>query len=854
MGDPLKGRSYTILLEKFPGIDFGKLTLFLNGMAATMSQPHPKGKVLEKSAVKLLLSIAQSDRERECIRVAIYKASGISPTEARHRYRFQNMEARASAVDKAIQEAQIITEAIDDLAKVQDKAILATFGVEPATETDSSESEGEEDMPMCLPAESTEKENQIALDDLAHLMQQSIYNWFEFYEKVEALTENDTEVSAITESFFSNLSKFKFSEVEVGQINQSRQAFFAAQSESNSHQLDQIARAVNRDIVSESDSDVDPQDLVGITDPLSSAAKALVIKRRVAIQRKARRLKAKAIAQRRFLSRKVSKRTSNILANCPHIGERIEEYVQEHSVGADAWRRTGVLTFDGNVKLKEKVTYEGIRQHLQNVHHRHFSYGTIVELCVARNKRRRSAQRYHGIAKVTTRRARKGFNLRFNPDKHWSAAFYKGLNKLQYADGRDMVNINWDDATGFHLDTLTTCKQYPSAAVQGKDVLTTRTDYVNKYASVLQTTSYNFTKTQTTPELCAGIVKAQKLHEKNPAQHASDLEMLEEKQEVQAALKHQLTGQAKAIDCIRVDGAVDEGPAHHEVQFWWTLRHLRRRKVCTLLTSRSSGSSYLNRVELQNGSLSHGHANTFIPSTLTGACTDEQTGKVDESKWKRNMELAIQAYINRVNHCPCGDTVIHLFQGANSEELQSVREKLQIFLKGSQKMKHNLQDEFPDLYAWFDSIWTVRNRHMVPGLPSQYIFLLICCYKENCTHPLCKEGKPNSVHTWYPGGPPLCYLPLPRPDLDRLWGNPSCPTCKGFCAGHYKCSVFTNTTDSVALNATSPPPSNVLKDKFNELHGRPITDEFVQSAAKEVLLTQEEVSIWLDHLNTILRN
>ena len=297
MGDPLKGRSYTILLEKFPGIDFGKLTLFLNGMAATMSQPHPKGKVLEKSAVKLLLSIAQSDRERECIRVAIYKASGISPTEARHRYGFQNMEARASAVDKAIQEAQIITEAIDDLAKVQDKAILATFGVEPATETDSSESEGEEDMPeedmpMCLPAESTEKENQIALD---HLVQQSIYNWFEFYEKVEALTENDTEVSAITESFFSNLSKFKFSEVEVGQINQSRQAFFAAQSESNSHQLDQIPRAVNGDIVSESDSDVDPQDLVGITDPLSSAAKALVIKRRVAIQRKARRLKAKAI-------------------------------------------------------------------------------------------------------------------------------------------------------------------------------------------------------------------------------------------------------------------------------------------------------------------------------------------------------------------------------------------------------------------------------------------------------------------------------------------------------------------------------------------------------------------------------
>ena len=104
--------------------------------------------------------------------------------------------------------------------------------------------------------------------------------------------------------------------------------------------------------------------------------------------------------------------------------------------------------------------------------------------------------------------------------------------------------------------------------------------------------------------------------------------------------------------------------------------------MCTLFTSRSSGSSYLNQVELQNGSLSRGHANTFFPSTLTGACTDEQTGKVDESKWKRNMELAIQAYINRVNHCPCGDTVIHLFQGANSEELQSVREKTSDLFEG----------------------------------------------------------------------------------------------------------------------------------------------------------------------------
>jgi len=62
--------------------------------------------------------------------------------------------------------------------------------------------------------------------------------------------------------------------------------------------------------------------------------------------------------------------------------------------------------------------------------------------------------------------------------------------------------------------------------------LTTHTDYVNKYPSVLQTTSYNFTATSKTEEVCAGVVKAPKIHEKTPAQHAGDLEMLELREEL----------------------------------------------------------------------------------------------------------------------------------------------------------------------------------------------------------------------------------------------------------------------------------------------------------------------------------
>ena len=62
-------------------------------------------------------------------------------------------------------------------------------------------------------------------------------------------------------------------------------------------------------------------------------------------------------------------------------------------MGVDAWRQTGILTFDGNVKVIKKATYNRIKEHLETIiYDGKFSYGTVVEFCVARNKRRQSSQ------------------------------------------------------------------------------------------------------------------------------------------------------------------------------------------------------------------------------------------------------------------------------------------------------------------------------------------------------------------------------------------------------------------------------------------------------------------------------
>ena len=80
--------------------------------------------------------------------------------------------------------------------------------------------------------------------------------------------------------------------------------------------------------------------------------------------------------------------------------------------------------------------------------------------------------------------------------------------------------VNRDDAAGFRLDTLSTHRLHRNPVVQGHEILTTRTDFVSNYPSLLKTTSYNFTGTKNTPEMCAGVVKGAGVFPKNSAQHS----------------------------------------------------------------------------------------------------------------------------------------------------------------------------------------------------------------------------------------------------------------------------------------------------------------------------------------------
>lgn len=214
---------------------------------------------------------------------------------------------------------------------------------------------------------------------------------------------------------------------------------------------------------------------------------------------------------------------------------------------------------------------------------------------------------------------------------------------------------------------------------------------------------------------------------------------------------------------------MDEGPSHIEVQFWWTKRHLEVPTHTTLVTARNSGASYLNRVELQNGCLSVAHANLFIPSNLNGSCFDPSTGKIDNQRLKTNMEQATRIYIDRVNHAPFGSAKIHLFPGAEFNNDQALREVALKYLRGNQKQRKELHMEFPNEVKIICRIWNIRSKHCVRSLPDQYCFMLQCCFLKDCDHPICQTKHQPSLE-WFPGGPPVSYVPMPVVDSDLPWG------------------------------------------------------------------------------------
>lgn len=310
------------IMEKFENFDYACLVKFLNTLSSSRLS-EPRDQPITSEQVKELLSVTQNERERECVRFAIYKATGVTPTAARRLFGFENMAQREDRIKKCIEEAKEIKEAVESLAASQDKALLDSLGIwDSSTEEDSG---SETDCPDREERDSGKEVERNASpirsnqnSTLVQIMQNSNYNWFEFVDRVQSLSTYEEQFN--TEEFFLEVPQLDSFTQEL--IVQSHRA-----SKDSSYSEERTERIVNGEIVSESEED-NPEDYIGILCDVKSNTE-LIRKKRMAIKRKANRLRSKLLAEQRFLSRKVSKRTSKILQDHPDIGKTIESFVCE---------------------------------------------------------------------------------------------------------------------------------------------------------------------------------------------------------------------------------------------------------------------------------------------------------------------------------------------------------------------------------------------------------------------------------------------------------------------------------------------------------------------------------------------
>lgn len=179
VGSPESGTSAVYVLEYVPGFNYIQLQSFLSSLQQTQKDSQCS---LSKSHLKDVLKLATDDRERACIRYTAFKASGLSATAARKHFGFDNLTIKTKAVEEAIQDREAICMAIDNISKIQEKALMMSYADLKYDSSSSSDTDSD-----CYNNPTTEN-SWVLLNDphlLYDVIEESSFNWFEVVNRLD---------------------------------------------------------------------------------------------------------------------------------------------------------------------------------------------------------------------------------------------------------------------------------------------------------------------------------------------------------------------------------------------------------------------------------------------------------------------------------------------------------------------------------------------------------------------------------------------------------------------------------------------------------------------------------------------
>ena len=112
------------------GVNLAHLLHFIEALLSARSLTRDAPSIDQKE-IGAILSLAQSDRERELIKYTAFKASALTATAAKRHLGFHNMTERCDKVQACIEEAQ------NKLSHVHDRALLLSMGFSNLSSSES---------------------------------------------------------------------------------------------------------------------------------------------------------------------------------------------------------------------------------------------------------------------------------------------------------------------------------------------------------------------------------------------------------------------------------------------------------------------------------------------------------------------------------------------------------------------------------------------------------------------------------------------------------------------------------------------------------------------------------------------
>ena len=455
----------------------------------------------------------------------------------------------------------------------------------------------------------------------------------------------------------------------------------------------------------------------------------------------------------------------------PDIGNKIERIVTGMDIGADAHRQDSAFTFNAATKRARGSGYVRIANELEKQHGISLTPQAVQYLGLARHKRSRSSLRYKALVQMKYRRSVKRVGEE-HLDTRASRAFYRIVHYVRDRCSQSkVIFFERDDHARIRQNSSSTTDQHATVTI-GVGAGAVQHDYNDPdVCSSLYITSIRAAGLEDGIEVNIAVVKIDKLEPSTPSQHAADLYMLQQLDDLRTqTLFRTSDGGYKSIEHVECDGGPDEDPEKNEVRFLQTERamggplfKLEQRRAQVGATTRSAADTPLNVVERQNGQETETISTFHAATNACGSLLDEVSGTLDQRKveamWCHHADR-LTALLN--GSTGLNDSTMLAVRGATAascEEARIVLERRPVLVEytkpnQSKKRKLELEQQHPTLVAHIKKVLAFQARTETRGRYTSTV------------NTESRDDYPRES-VWYEGGPKLKPFPPPYLDPER---------------------------------------------------------------------------------------